>query len=209
MGTEDEAAAIQTYEALMAAKKKEVATLTAQIEKELERLGELDVLLATGENQIEDAKEAVAADTKFLEELNTGCDTKTAEWEAIKKTRAEELVALADTIKVLNDDDALELFKKTLPSSSASFMEIKVSRASVAERALAAIRSAQQQSGGLDKPGLDLLVLALTGKKSAGAAGFGKVIKMIDNMVSILKKEQDDDEHKKEYCAMQFDTADD
>merc|ERR1712190_164346 len=115
--TEDEAAAVQAYEALMAAKKKEVATLTAQIEKEMQRLGELDVLLATGENQIEDAKEAVAADTKFLEELNTGCDTKTAEWEAIKKTRAEELVALAETIKVLNDDDALELFKKTLPSA--------------------------------------------------------------------------------------------
>merc|ERR1712217_853292 len=117
--TEDEAAAVQAYEALMAAKKKEVATLTAQIEKEMQRLGQLDVLLATGENQIEDAKEAVAADTKFLEELNTGCDTKTAEWEQIKKTRAEELVALADTIKVLNDDDALELFKKTLPSAAA------------------------------------------------------------------------------------------
>merc|ERR1719336_3334980 len=32
---------------------------------------------------------------------------------------------------------------------------------------------------------------------------------MIDNMVGILKTEQDDDDHKKEYCAVQFDTADD
>ena len=31
------------------------------------------------------------------------------------KTRADELAALAMTIKVLNDDDALELFKTTLP----------------------------------------------------------------------------------------------
>ena len=31
------------------------------------------------------------------------------------KTRTEELLALADTIKMLNDDDALELFKKILP----------------------------------------------------------------------------------------------
>lgn len=30
----------------------------------------------------------------------------------IKKTRAEELLALAETIKILNDDDALDLFKK-------------------------------------------------------------------------------------------------
>merc|ERR1719210_2596566 len=32
---------------------------------------------------------------------------------------------------------------------------------------------------------------------------------MIDNMVGILKTEQDDDDHKKEYCALQFDTSDD
>jgi len=60
-----------------------------------------------------------------------------------------------------------------------------------------------------DKPGLELLVLALVGKKSAGTGGFDKVVKMIDEMVDILKREQDDDEHKKEYCAMQFDTSDD
>ena len=32
--------------------------------------------------------------------------------------RAMELAALADTIKVLNDDDALDFFKKTLPSAA-------------------------------------------------------------------------------------------
>lgn len=32
---------------------------------------------------------------------------------------------------------------------------------------------------------------------------------MIDDMVALLKEEQMDDEHKKEYCAMQFDFADD
>ena len=56
----------------------------------------------------------------------------------MKKTWAEELVALADRIKVLNDDDALELLKKTMLSSTASFMEIKVTRASMVKRALSA-----------------------------------------------------------------------
>lgn len=36
-----------------------------------------------------------------------------------------------------------------------------------------------------------------------------KVIKMIDEMVATLKTEQTDDDHKKEYCAAQFDQADD
>merc|ERR1719324_1963881 len=38
---------------------------------------------------------------------------------------------------------------------------------------------------------------------------FGKVITMIDNMVGLLKQEQLDDDHKKEYCEGQFDLADD
>jgi len=206
--TDDENAAIQTYEGLMAAKKKEVATLTSQIEAETKRLGELNVLLATGENQIEDAKEALAADTKFLAELKEGCDTKTAEWEVIKKTRAEELLALAETIKVLNDDDALELFKKTLPSASSSFLQMKMSSRSMQARALSVIRTAVQQQRGSAlprRPELDLISLALNGKQQ----GFEKVIAMIDELVANLKKEQVDDDSKKEYCEAEFDKSDD
>merc|ERR1712187_879301 len=56
-----------------------------------------------------------------------------------------------------------------------------------------------------DRHHLDFIALAISGKK----IGFEKVIKMIDDMVATLKTEQDDDDHKKEYCAAQFDQADD
>ena len=45
-----------------------------------------------------------------------------------------------------NDDDALELFKKTLPSASASFMEMKVTEASVTQRALAALHGVKRNA---------------------------------------------------------------
>merc|ERR1719305_2283893 len=115
------------------------------------------------------------------------------------KLRSEELVALADTIKILNDDDALELFKKTLPASSASFVQMQVSRENQRQQALAVIRQAGK------RPELNFLALALQGKK----IDFSKVIKMIDEMVATLKAEQQNDNDKKEYCEMQFDTADD
>merc|ERR1740121_3454244 len=41
------------------------------------------------------------------------------------------------------------------------------------------------------------------------AAGFEKVIKMIDYMVKLLKEEQVADDDKKEYCSIQFDSSDD
>merc|ERR1712242_651504 len=131
-------------------------------------------------------------------------------WEARSKTRADELVALADTIKVLNDDDALELFKKTLPSASASLIQLKTGTSTIRSQALDAISSAQQVANRGDKPALEFIALALAGRGSkSGAKGFGKVIKMIDDMVALLGQEQTDDDHKKEYCGMQFDVSDD
>merc|ERR1719265_1154797 len=126
-----EEAAIKEYEALMTAKKEEVEALNKSIETKLVQIGELGVEIAEMKNDLGDSGEALIEDKKFLAELEKGCDTKTAEWEERSKTRAEELVALADTIKVLNDDDALELFKKTLPSASASFVQVTVTSRSL------------------------------------------------------------------------------
>merc|ERR1719506_3145508 len=189
-----EEAAIKAYEELMAAKTKEVNALTKAIEEKMTRVGELAVEIVQMKNDLGDTAEALAEDKKFLADMEKNCATKKAEWEEIVKTRNEELLALADTIKVLNDDDALELFKKTLPGS-ASLIQLKVSSSSLRARALAAIKSVPRSVH------LDFIALAIKGKK----IGFEKVIKMIDEMVVTLKTEQADDDAKKEYCAEQFD----
>merc|ERR1719367_2759151 len=124
--TTTEKDAIATFEGLMKAKTKEVAALTATIEAKTKQIGDLGVAIVQMKEVLDDTGASLAEDKKFLAELEKSCATKTAEWEERSKTRAEELVALADTIKVLNDDDALELFKKTLPSSSASLLQLKM-----------------------------------------------------------------------------------
>merc|ERR1719355_477018 len=125
--TQTEEAAIHTYNELMAAKTEEVNALTKQIEQKIELSGELAMSIAQMKNDLGDTAESLAEDKKFLAELKKSCSTKEAEWEERCKLRQQELAALADTIKMLNDDDALELFKKTLPAPSASFVQIKVS----------------------------------------------------------------------------------
>jgi chromosome segregation ATPase len=101
---------------------------------------------------------------------------------------------------VLNDDDALELFKKALPGASASLLQLQVTAADQRRQALAVIREARRSH-----PELSFIALALQGKK----VNFGKVLKMIDEMVKVLGAEQQDDDDKKEYCNMAFDDADD
>merc|ERR1719277_2187889 len=108
--TSEEEASIKSYEEMTAAKTREVEALGASIESKTKSIGELGVSIVQMREDLSDTQEALLADQEFLKELEGSCSTKTAEWEERSKTRAEELVALADTIKVLNDDDALDLF---------------------------------------------------------------------------------------------------
>ena len=50
-------------------------------------------------NDLEDTKEELGADEVFLMELKKNCATKADEYEARKKVRGEELVAISETIK--------------------------------------------------------------------------------------------------------------
>merc|ERR1712079_281753 len=197
-----EDAAIKTFEELMAAKKKEVEALSKDIETKLDRSGNLGVQIAQMKNDLGDTEEALAANKEFLANLEKNCEIKKKEWEVVVKTRAEELAALADTIKILNDDDALELFKKTLPSAS-SLMQIQVSAHATRKRVLTMLKRFMREKPVHDRIGF--IALALEGKK----IGFDKVIKMIDDMIATLKIEQADDDAKKEYCGKELDAADD
>jgi len=198
----EEADAVAAYDELTAAKKKEVEALTGMIEDKLVRVGDLGVEIQQMKNDAGDTAEGLIDDKKFLEDLDKNCAIKQKLFDENVAYRGQELEALADTIKMLNDDDALELFKKTLPGAS-SFMELKVSSQSLKSQALALITEVQRNNK--RRPELDFISLALRGKK----IGFEKVIAMIDDLCTELKKEQQDDENKKEYCDTQFDLADD
>jgi len=202
--TSAEDAAIKGYEELMAAKKKEVAALSEAVESKMTRTGDLGVSVAQMKSGLSDTEESLIADKEFLADLDKDCETKQSEWEEIEKTRADELVALSETIKILADDDALDLFRKTLPGAASSFVQLRADADASRARAAASLRQAATAAGP-DRARLDFLVLALRGKKVA----LDKVMKMIDDLVATLKTEQVDDDHKKEYCSAQLDSADD
>jgi len=158
--TNAETTAIANFDSLVAAKEKEIEAATKAVEDKLTRIGDLGVELATMKEDLDDTAKAMLEDKKFLAELEKSCATKQAEWDARCKIRTEELLALADTIKILNDDDALELFKKTLPGSS--LLQLQVTNKEARSMAVAALRA----PGHVDYR-LDLISLALKGKKKS------------------------------------------
>merc|ERR1711908_193280 len=142
-GTAAEEAAIANYDGLIAANNKQIAVATAAIEEKSVRVADVAVSVVNMKADLKDTENALIEDKKFLADLSKNCGTKEAEWEETKKMRGQEIIALADTIKILNDDDALEMFKKTLPGS-ASFLQVQVSASDMKSRALSMINSLRQ-----------------------------------------------------------------
>jgi predicted nucleic acid-binding Zn-ribbon protein len=194
--TATEEAAIKAFDSMAAAKEKEIAALTAEIEDKTARLGENGVKLVNLKEDLEDTEKALEEDKAFLADLDKNCATKEAEWAERQRIRTEELLAVHETIKILNDDDALELFKKTLPTPA--LLQLKTNARQVAQRAVAALANPRDRR-------LDLISLALKGKK----VSFEKVLGMIDDMVKLLGEEQVSDDDKKAYCEAEIDKTED
>jgi len=196
--TTAEEKSVKDFEALIAAKEKELNANTGAMEAKIERAAEVGLEIVEMKEDLDDTQKALVEDKKFLAELEKDCGTKEEEWNKRCKIRAEELLAIGDTIKILNDDDALDLFKKTLPS--ASLLQLQVTSAEVKQQALAALKASKGDSR------IDFIALAL---RSKGQNVFDKVIGMIDEMVALLGEEQMQDDEKKKYCEAELDKTED
>jgi DNA repair exonuclease SbcCD ATPase subunit len=134
----------------------------------------------------------------FVANLAATCAAKKKEWAERQKMRAEEISAISEAIKVLNDDDALDLFKKTLSlaetSNSMGFLQ-KRSTTSAVLRARDVLRSLHRR-GGPHASEIALIQFSLKSKK----VDFSKILAQIDGMVKVLGEEQKGDDEQKAFC---------
>merc|ERR1719389_1109764 len=133
------------FEELAAAKKAEIAAAGSAIESKTKRSGELAVSIVNTEDDIEDTTAELSDTQSFLANLASQCATKKKEWEVRSATRTEEVAAISEAIKILNDDDALDLFKKTLSLTQEThkfgFLQKRSAVVSTAARARALVTS--------------------------------------------------------------------
>merc|ERR1719502_1450319 len=139
---ETEASAKAGFEELSAAKASEIEAATAAIEAKTKRSGEVAVEIVQTADDLEDTQADVAETQKFLGDLDKQCAAKKAEWAERQKMRSEEIAAVGMAIKVLNDDDALDLFKKTMSfGQGMEFLQVgaHLSKASRAQNLLVSL----------------------------------------------------------------------
>ena len=176
--------------------------MTATIETKLTRQGDLGVEVESLKGDLAETKNSLAVDQALAAKLGLSCGSQSSEWEERQKSRAEELVAIHDTIKLLNDDDALELFKATLPNPS--LMQVQQRTTVLAKRALDELRRSPRAPRS-SASNLNFIALALSGR----SVNFSKVISLIEEMVFFFKAEQVEDDDKKAYCVQSFDKNED
>merc|ERR1719197_229181 len=194
----DEEAAAKAFEELAAAKKDEISAASEAIESKTVRSGDLAVSVTTTADDIEDTTAEMKETEAFLANLASQCALKKKEWAARQAMRAEEISAISEAIKVLNDDDALDLFKKTLSLSQTSKEMGSIQKTSTSTTVLRArtMVSALMKKGAPHGAELALIEFSMKSK----AVDFSKILAMIDGMVKVLGEEQKDDDATKSYC---------
>merc|ERR1719453_3006 len=201
---EAEASAVKNFGDLSAAKNSEISAATSAIESKTKRAGEVAVEIVQTQDDFEDTEADVAETQKFLADLGKQCAEKKASWSERQTMRAQEIDAISQAVKILNDDDALDLFKKTVPSFTQTGMGFlqKSSKSSVALRANLIMVSLAQKSTS-HQTQMSLIASALKSK----AVDFSKIAEKIDGMVDVLTKEQGADDSQKDFCDAEFEKS--
>lgn len=173
-----------TSEEFITASKETYATLKQQH-------AEADTKLANDKEELDSTRQQLDADTKFLTELELQCDQADEEFQKRIAMRNEEILGCQDAIKILNDDDARDLFNKSVNTNRPVVSLLQTSRT---DRKMEAAMFLQKYA--LKAGNSQIMALALTAK----AVSFDKVFEAIDKLMAELKKEEAEEVKQKGWC---------
>jgi len=185
----DESTAQSEFGSLKSAKNKEVDAANSQIDANEAELAENNVKLSNSKQSLEDTRAALAADTAFLADLKSKCSTMDEQWEARQKMRNDEITSIAETIKILTDDEAHDTF-----SRSVGFVQVRSlmrTENGLRKRVASFLRSQNMQ---LQSPRLALLAVSVMSDP------FAKMKENIDKLVAGLEKTQQEEVEERDFC---------
>jgi len=189
----DEAEAQNSFEALMATKMKEAETLQATLDQQTADEAEKTKKLAESKGILDDTKAQLEADEAFFAETKSGCQTKAKEWAERTRMRTEELQGIAQAVQILSSPDAQKIFDS---AHSTMFLQLSSKQKGAgSEERSAALAKLKGIAAKYKNLGLAQIAWML---KSGGH--FDKVLASIDQMVDMLRKEEQADIEHRDRC---------
>jgi len=185
----EEMEAQKAFEELKAAKEAEIAAGKEQLDNKKAELAKTDEDNAQAKQDLEDTRNSLSADQKFLMDLKEKCAQTDAEWAQRQKTRQEEMQAVSQALAILTSDDAHDLFVRTFNPSLVQ--EATTKKGMLRQQASQILRTAAKNAK-------DTRLMQLATDVELDA--FTRVKKAIDDMVSMLLKEQADEAKHRDWC---------
>merc|ERR1719379_1513307 len=185
----EEMQAQQAYEDLKAAKENEIKAGTELKDKKTQELADTDAKLAQDKQDLDDTRNSLSADQKFLMNLKETCQMSDAEYEERVKSRQEEIKACGEALAILTSDEAHDTFSRT-------FNFVQVSSKSKKQQATRDSASKMLFTAAKKYSNPRLAALATRVRLDA----FTKVKAAIDEMIEALLKEKADEIKHKDFC---------
>jgi len=191
----DESDAQKSFEALMATKMAEHATLTATLQKHEVDEAQKGKSVAESTQLRDDTTAQVAADEKFFAESKDACKSKAADWSSRTRLRTEELNGIATAVSILSSPEAVGTFE----NATSTFLQTGSISTHAHEKVNQARDEAWQKLKVLSrKYGSIAMAEIATNVKMGGH--FDKVIASIDKLIELLRKEEQEDIAHRDRC---------
>jgi chromosome segregation ATPase len=195
----NEMAGKENYAQLKASKEEEIAAANEAVAAKNEDKADSNEARVNGESDLEDTRNALAADTAFLNDLEERCASFEAEYQERSKTRAEEIAAVGEAMSILDSPEAFDLFGKTTTQTS-----METQRQGFLQWGAVALREQRAR----DKAEAALIQLVRKNKDPRLAAlassvqmdKFTKVKEAIDKLIAELVQKGKDEVKKKYWC---------
>merc|ERR1719316_1560970 len=192
----DEKKSVTEFAALKSAKTAEIAAGEEMAKEKTALLAKTKVQLGEAKEDLEDTTSAMEADQAFLVDLKERCSVSDKEWEERSKTRSLEIAAVGETIKILTDEDAHDLFASTL-----SLLQLSSTRRTLSREDFTREQASRVLLRSAQKSGRRALVQL---SASVRLDAFKKVEEEITGMISDIEAESAGEVALKEKCKEEF-----
>jgi len=195
----EEVSTRQTYDLLIQDLSANIEQATKDKEDKVSTKADKTEAAAKGKGDLRDLKNGKAVDEKYLKELTATCKKKTDDFKARQEMRADELEAIQKAIDIISGEAVAKV----------SLLETAHARwhAQATATVLAAVRSERKSPGQAEVAAyLQNQARALDSRLLEAAANyasvdqFGRVKKMIQDLLEKLMEEESSETEKKGWC---------
>eukprot|EP00747_Dinoflagellata_sp_TGD_P146182 gnl/TRDRNA2_/TRDRNA2_176665_c1_seq12.p1 gnl/TRDRNA2_/TRDRNA2_176665_c1~~gnl/TRDRNA2_/TRDRNA2_176665_c1_seq12.p1 ORF type:complete len:469 (-),score=194.76 gnl/TRDRNA2_/TRDRNA2_176665_c1_seq12:107-1318(-) len=159
-------------------------------------------------------KTTLSSDQSFLADMTKNCQTVDEEYAARTKVRNEEILAISETLQIVTSDDARDLFEKTISFVQLDSVSVSVSATNSNSKTET---QAEMQDRAKDRAMRRIMSTASKNKNWSLAAlavrvrldAFTVVKEQMDKMLAELKRQQQEEYEKKEFCNKEIDETED